>query len=307
MLDLETLKLFIAVAEHGSFTRAAIKLGMTQPTIGKRVQQLERDLSSQLLYRHGRGVNLTDAGERLAEVARTVLMQIDKITIELEDVEQQLRGWVTLGLPPSLGASLSVPLARQFQERFPHAKLRVIEAFSGSLLELLESGKIDLGVLYDARLSPTILVSPLLQEDLYLIESGQNAGTDEPADFGELAVGPFVLSNSSNGLRRVIDSAAALASITVDVAFELDSITALKRIVEVGPERCVLPYGAVHREVREGKLRARPFAGRGLSALLVSAMPLHRPTPRLAKELLELLVEQVETCIANGMIAGKRL
>ena len=307
MVDLETLTLFIAVAEHGSFTRAAIKLGMTQPTIGKRVQQLEKDLGSQLLYRHGRGVNLTAAGERLVEVARAVLLQLDKVKIELEDAEQQLRGWVTLGLPPSLGASLSVPLAREFQNRFPHAKLRVIEAFSGSLLELLEGGKIDLGVLYDARLSPTILVSPLLQESLYLIESGRDAGSDAPADFAELAIGPFVLSNSSNGMRRVIDAAAALASITVDVAFELDSITALKRIVEVGPERCVLPYGAVHREVAEGKLRARPFVGRGLSAVLVSAMPLHRAAPRLAKKLQELLVEQVEACIANGMIAGKRL
>lgn len=307
MLDLETMSLFLGVAEHGSFTRAAIRLGLTQPTISKRVQLLEEELGIPLLYRHGRGVSLTDAGIRLAEVAKAILLQLDELRIELGDGTQQLRGWVTIGLPPSFGSSLSVPLTRSFQQRFPEARLRVIEAFSGSLLELLEAGKVDLCVLYDARLSPTLLVTPLLQEDLYLIEAPDAPGGDGAADLSELTAGPFVLSNSSNGLRRVIDAAAALANLRMDVAFEVDSLTALKRIVETGPERCVLPYGAVHREVREGKLRARPFAGRGLSALLVSAMPLHRPVPRLARELHELLVEQVQTCIDAGMISGKRL
>lgn len=307
MLDFETLSLFLEVAEHGSFTRAAIHLGITQPTISKRVQLLEEELGASLLYRHGRGVSLTDAGNRLVEVARSILLQLEEVKVELGDDTQQLRGWVTVGLPPSFGSSLSVPLARSFQRRFPEARLRVVEAFSGSLLELLEAGKVDLGVLYDARISPTLLVTPLLQEDLYLIEAADGEGGDGPVELSELATGPFVLSNSSNGLRRVIDAAAALADLRMDVAFEVDSLTALKRIVETGPERCVLPYGAVHREVREGKLRARPFAGRGLTALLVSAMPLHRPVPRLAKELHDLLAQEVQTCIEAGMIAGKRL
>ena len=63
-MDFESLKLFLAVAEHASFTRAAIELGMTQPTISKRIQQLETQLGSLLLYRHGRGVRLTEAGVR---------------------------------------------------------------------------------------------------------------------------------------------------------------------------------------------------------------------------------------------------
>lgn len=307
MFDFETLQLFLAVTEHGSFTRAAIKLNLTQPTISRRVQLLEDQLGSPLLYRHGRGVSLTEAGVRLRDVARSVMLQLDTVRAEISSEDQHLRGWVTLGLPPSLGTSLSVPLARRFQERFPHAKLRIVEAFSGTLLEFLEAGKVDLGVLYDARLSPTMLVSPLLQEDLFLIESVNLPDSEKPADVQELQIGPFVLTSSSNGLRRVVNAAAALANVQIDVAFEIDALTALKRIVEIGPERCVLPYAAVYREVQEGKLRARRFLDRGLSALLVSAMPLHRAVPRLTKELQELLVEQVDCCIADGMISARRL
>jgi LysR family nitrogen assimilation transcriptional regulator len=303
-VDLETLKLLLAVAEHGSFTRAAIKLGMTQPTISKRIQQMEELLGTRLLYRHGRGVNLTEAGNKLANVARTIFVQLEAIKEELQDGEQQLQGWVVLGLPPSLGASLSVPLARQFRERFPCARLRIVEAFSGSLLELLEAGKIDVGVLYDARLSPTMLVNPLLRENLYLVDRGDCEGPLDPVSIDELGVGSFVLSNASNGLRRVVNAAASMAGITMDVAVEIDSLTALKRIAELGPERSILPYGAIYREVEEGKLRARPFDGRGLNALLVSATPLHRPVRRLAKELHKLLVEQVDSCIKAGVLTG---
>lgn len=85
---------------------------------------------------------------------------------------------------------------------------------------------------------------------------------------------------------------------------EIDSVTALKQMVEIGPERCILPYGAVYREVAEGKLRARPFTGRGLNALLVSATPLHRPVRQLTKELHKLLVDQIEISIAEGILTG---
>ena len=303
-MDFESLKLFLAVAEHGSFTRAAIELGMTQPTISKRVQQLETQLRNLLLYRHGRGVRLTEAGVRLADVARSVLLQLDSLEEELAGGSITLSGWVTLGLPPSLGSSLSVPLARRFKARFPSAGLRIIEAFSGSLLELLEAGKVDIGVLYDARIAPTILVDPLFSEQLYLIESGATDGSMEAAELTELGVGPFVLSHSSNGLRRVIEAAASLSNLEIDVAVELDSLTALKSMAEIGPERCVLPYGAVYREVAEGKLRARPFAGRGLNASLVCATPLHRSVRRVTKELQALLVEQIKSSLAEGTLTG---
>ena len=260
-MDFDSLALFLAVAEHGSFTRAAIQRGMTQPTISKRIQLLEVELGAALFYRHGRGVRPTDAGLRLAEVARSLFAQLSAVKEELADAGQQLRGSVTLGLPPSLGASLSVPLAWRFQQQFPLAKLRIIQAFSGSLLELLDVGKMDLAVLYDARLSPTMLVTPLLRETLYLIERVGDVGQDKPANIAELGRGPFVLSNSSNGLRRVIDAAASLANLQIDVSVEIDSLIVLKRMVALG--RGTL-RSAIWRNLSrgaQGQARRAPFEG----------------------------------------------
>ena len=305
-LEFESLTLFLAVARHGSFTRASIDLNIAQSTISRRVQQLEECLGTRLLYRHGRGVALTEAGDRLAGVARQIFEQLDVVREELAGDANFIQGGVTLGLPPSLGASISVSLAKRFGSKFPKAHLRVVEAFSGSLLEMLEAGKLDVAVLYDARLSATLLVAPLFREDLYLIEGGRT-GNGAAVDLATLGSGPFVLSHSSNGLRRVLDDAAAGAQVRMQISFELDSLTALKRAAEAGPERCVLPFGAVETEVREGKLSARPFAGDGLSALLVSATPLHRSVRRITQELNSLLVEQIGSSLAQGTLTGKLL
>lgn len=308
MLSFDTLKLFLAVAEHGSFTRAAINLAMTQSTVSKRVQQLETELGTLLLYRDGRGVKLTEDGARFAGVARDIFTKLDEVQADFNDGAHSLQGSVTLGLPPSLGASLSVPLTLRFKEKFPAANLRVVEAFSGSLLELLDAGKLDIAILYDARVSPTMLVSPFYEERLYLIEStATQRQTKEPAALAELGEGPFVLAHSSNGLRRVLEEAAATVDVSIDIYAELDSLTTLKRVAELGVARCVLPYGAVYREVQEGKLRAIPFADPGLGATLVLAAPLHRSVRRLARELQALLREQVAQGIAEGMLTGALL
>lgn len=307
MLGFDTLELFLAVADHGSFTRAAINLAMTQSTVSKRIQQLENELGARLLYRDGRGVKLTEDGARFADVARTIFHQIDSIKADFNEGTHSLRGSVTVGLPPSLGSSLSVPLTLRFKEKFPSASLRIIEAFSGSLLELLEAGKLDTAILYDARVSPTMLVSPLFKENLYLIESAASPAMHESATLAELGIGSFVLAHSSNGLRRVLEEASAALHLSIDIYAELDSLTALKRVTELGLARGILPYGAVYREVNEGKLRARPFLGPGLSAVLVCATPLHRSVRRLAKEMQLLLREQIEESIADGILTGSML
>lgn len=306
-MDLEELKIFLTVAELGSFTRASIRLGATQSGISRRVQRLEEELEVRLLYRNGRGVSLTDAGVRVKAMTESVFQLINETREELSATGANLRGIITLGLPPSLGASLSMPLARRFQETYPEAQLRIVEAFSGTLLEWLEAAQVDLAVLYDARRSPTILTTPLLVETLYLIG---RPGHSEKRGFAlesELAEGPFAMSTSANGLRRVVDAAAARAGVTMKITVEMDSLAALKQVVEVGPERCILPMGAVYREVQAGLLQARQFEGDNLKALLVTATPLHRPVTRLMDATNKLLFEQLQVGAALGMVVGELL
>jgi LysR family nitrogen assimilation transcriptional regulator len=303
-LELETLRLLLVVAEQESFTRAASKLGIRQSSLSRQIQRLEKELDTLLLYRNGRGVNLTAEGEKLQRVAKDIFAALDTVTEELQDGRSKFQGKVTLGLPPSLGATISAAVVRQFQESFPDARLTVLVAFSGTLLEWLEAGRIDAGVLYEVHRSRSLLVTPLLQEYLFLISAPRKGEPLQPVQVSELGIGPYVVSSPANGMRRIVDAAAARSKIKMNITAEIDSLDAIKEIVGAGPERCVLPFGAVHREVKAGSLTSRRFDDAHMQALLVLATPLHRPVTRLATAVLQLVEKEVSRCVENDILSG---
>ena len=303
-MELETLRLLLVVAEHESFTRAASKLGMRQSSLSRQIQRLERELDVSLLYRNGRGVRLTLEGEKLQRVAKDILGALNTVTEELLEGRSKFQGKVILGLPPSLGATISAAVVRRFQESYPEARLTVLVAFSGTLLEWLEAGRIDAGVLYDVHRSRSLLVTPLLQEHLHLVSAPCEDEIVAAAQLSELAVGPYVVSSPANGMRRIVDAAAARCRIKMNITAEIDSLDAIKEIVATGPERCVLPLGAVHREVKAGFLKSRRFDDAHMQALLVLATPLHRPVTRLATAVLQLVENEVKRCVDNDILGG---
>jgi LysR family transcriptional regulator, nitrogen assimilation regulatory protein len=303
-VELEALRLFLAVVENSSFTRAGTKSGMTQSALSRQVQRLERELNARLLYRDGRGVKLTEAGEKLVRAARQIFASIDALKDELIEDSSRFRGTLTLGLPPSFGATISGPLVRRFREEYPEARLRVLVAFSGALTEWLEAGRIDAATLYDVHRSATLLVTPLLRESLYLVSAPSKRSEPDTVSLSELGKGSYVIPCSENGMRKIIDSAAARLNIKMRIAAEIDSLDATKEIVEAGTERCILPLGAVHREVKAGKLIAQRFENPALEALLVLATPLHKPVTRLTSAVLRMVEAEVMRCVKAGILGG---
>lgn len=310
-MELLELRYFVQVADLGSFSKASVKLGISQPALSRQIQKLEHELRTSLFYRHGRGVSLTQPGRKLYEVVRHLLGALAEIKEEIQDQSERLTGTVTLGLPPSICATLGAPLARRFHENYPDATLRIHEVFSGTLLEWVEGGRLDLAVLYDARRGRSMLSSPLLVENLMLIQSarhaagGSAAGDGGPVPVATLGSMTLVLPGPENGLRRVVDAAARRADIDLRVEMEIDSVTAIKHLVEEGIGSTILPFGAVHREVMQERLIAREIESKDMHAMLVTATPLHQPVSKATRALLRLIHAEVAKCVANGVLKGK--
>jgi LysR family transcriptional regulator, nitrogen assimilation regulatory protein len=302
-VDFTRLKYFVEIADLGSLSRAAVRLGITQPALSRHLRNLEAELQTELFYRHGRGVALTEAGRRLHDIGADVLKKLTGAKEELLARRDVVAGAITLGLPPSIAATLGAPLATAFARRYPEAQLRIREGFSGVLVEWVESGRLDLAVLYDARRGPTMLVTPLLLEDLFLIEHPAKARSGA-ARLEQLRSSVLVLPGPENGLRRVFDAACRKARVQPKVAMEIDCVAALRQLVEDGQGRTVLPFGAVHREVRDGRLMARPFRTSSMRAMLVVATPAHRPVTRLAKLVMNLLHAEVRQLADAGVLRG---
>src|SRR5258708_5760934 len=149
-MDLKQLEYFRHIAELGSFTRAAAYLSVVQPALSRQVRQLESELGQSLFERNGRGVVLTEAGNRLLEHTRGILTQIGRARQDLEDQRNGDSGHFALGLPPSLGRSVTVPLVDAFRRSLPNANLVTVEGLSTYILEWLAVGRVDCALVYNA-------------------------------------------------------------------------------------------------------------------------------------------------------------
>ncbi len=310
-MELLELRYFVAIADAGSLSRAAIRLGVSQPALSRQIRNLETELSAALFYRHGRGVALTEAGKRLYATGTDIIQKLHGVREELQARNSLVTGTIALGVPPSIAATIGAPLATKFAALYPAAELHLRESFSGVLVEWVEAGRLDLAVLYDARRGPSMLVTPLLLEDLFLIEppvapSGAPPGSTGAASatLAELGARDMVLPGPENGLRRVLDAACRSAGIKPRITMQIDCVAALKQVVEEGGGCTILPFGAVHREVRDGRLSARPFRTANMRAMLVVATPSHRPVTRLAKLTLDLLREEVRNLAEAEVLRG---
>src|SRR5690606_12509285 len=119
------------------------------------------------------------------------------------------------------------------RERLPHVKLKVVEAYSGFLRERLQSGRLDLALLYDDAVEAGLSRQPLLDDQLVLVTS---AGADLPATLplAELTRWPLVLPGREHGLRRLIDDACAAEKLELNVVAEIESLNSVKRATEAG-------------------------------------------------------------------------
>lgn len=303
-MELLELRYFVTVAEAGSFSRATVELGTTQPALSRQVRKLEGELKCDLFYRHGRGVSLTAAGKKLLDAVKPLLQQVVQIRDEILEDGDHPSGSVAFGVPPSIGATLAASLSRRFSKECPEARLRIHEAFSSTLFEWVEMGRLDLAILYDARRGRNLIVEPLLKEALFMVEASDGGGEDRPIELEELSRRRFIMPGPENGLRRVIDTAMAATGLALPVTMEIDSVAAIKQLLELGDEATVLPFGAVHREVRGGRLRARRVNAENAQAMLVTATPLHRPVSRATRVLMGLVRSEIRKSVKAGVLVG---
>lgn len=305
-MEFKQLNYFIHVADLGSFSKASAFLSVAQPALSRQIRNLETELGTELLYRDGRGVTLTEAGGQLLDHAKSILDRTERARSEIIALKDTPTGSATLGLPPTVCQVLVAPLLRRFKESYPNVSLRVVEGFSGHVKEWLASGRIDVGVLYNSpRARRNLKTQELLVENLCLIGPGDGVSGDEREyPLRRLAEVPLILPSRPHGLRLLVDTAAAHAGVTLQVDLELDSLSAIKELVQSGTGWTVLPYAAVYREVELGLMSARRVTSPPLRRTVVLATTGQRPLSAAARALVELIQVQVDELVSSGKWSG---
>jgi LysR family nitrogen assimilation transcriptional regulator len=292
-VELTQLRNFIEVAERGSFTHAAVALGLNQPALSRQIRRLELELHKSLLYRHGRGVRLTDAGERFATTARNVLHQLH---VAAQTVPAPDTGRITIGLPPTFGRLLTVRLVRAFAAHYPRARITIVEGFSCHLRERLGTGEIDIALVHDPADETPGAWETVVNEPLCLVvPKSRDDGPAATVTLAEVAMLPLIFPSAPNPVRAIIEKAAARCGFLLDAAQEIDTIETTMELVQNGFGYAIAPPVSIQNTqyVRTLQLRRIVEPDMYLTLSLASSCPEpHAPLHGKAMALLKDVVAQ---------------
>jgi DNA-binding transcriptional LysR family regulator len=260
-MNLRQVRYFVAIARLGSLSSAAKELNVAQPALSHNIRSLENELGVPLLERHSRGVTPNDLGLMLLNHCSMIMREFDRIPDLVDDFTKNPAGEVKLGITTTAAASLIAPLLTKVHEDFPRITLHAVEGMSGTLAQDLKSGALDMAILYDATAleSSEFVISPIMTEELYLVGSAETTlARHASVPFVDLSSFPLAIPSRYHTLATRLHATARTLEITLNVAFEVDSLTGMLELVRAG-FYTIVSYGSVAKYVHDGEMVARPI------------------------------------------------
>lgn len=297
-MNLKQLEYFVRVAELGSFSRAALILNIAQPALSRQVRLLETDLHVTLLMRNGRGVVLTEAGKRLFDHSIGILQLMSRVREDLESTRGEPAGRIVIGLPPSMGRLLTLPLVEGFRRTLPKARLAIVEGLSTHLAEWIATGRVDVGLLHNPESQEALEFTPVLDEPLGMVSPAATGkrgkvSAGNTVTLAELVRYPLILPERSHAIRKLLETQAALSGHKLNVALEVSSVQSILELVRAGHGHAILTATALAASGEPEAFVLRPLTEPRLTSTLCLAVSAHKPATPLSKQVLRLLRELI--------------
>ncbi|EST55985.1 transcriptional regulator [Brevibacillus panacihumi W25] len=294
-MELRQVRYVLAVAEERSFSRAANRLHLAQPSLSQQIAKLEKLLGVTLFHRLPQHVELTDAGQRFVQVAQTLVDMSEGLEREMRSYAVGESGKLMVGSLPITGAYVLPHVISAFTKRFPGVELQLVEDTSSHLEQLLVRGKIDVSLLTMPIGDPSIETIPAINEEIFLALPPQHPlAKRKEIDLAEVADQPFILLKEGQGFRTISLRLCELAGFRPRIVFESSNIQTVQSLVSAGmglsfaPKMIALAPGSAEPPVYV-PLTSKP------SRTLVVAYRKDRPLSKPAEAFVRILVEKGET------------
>ncbi|WP_139489085.1 LysR family transcriptional regulator [Brevibacillus dissolubilis] len=234
-MELRQIRYVLAVAEERSFSRAAARLHLAQPSLSQQIAKLEKEWGVPLFHRLGQKVELTDAGERFAQQAQILIDQAEALEREMRAYASGDSGRLLVGSLPITGAYVLPHVIPEFSKQFPHVELQLVEDTSSSLEQMLVRGKLDVSLLTMPIEEPSLEIQPAFQEEIYLALPPDHPLSDrDEIDLAELSQQPFILLKEGQGFRQISLMLCEQAGFTPRIVFESSNIQTVQSLVAAG-------------------------------------------------------------------------
>jgi DNA-binding transcriptional LysR family regulator len=247
--DLGDLRAFIAVAELASFRAAAETIHLSQPALSRRIEKLEDALGVRLFDRDTRNVEMTAVGRDFARKARNLLDDLDEMLLGVRDVATNRWGQVTLACIPSTVHYFLPAVLRQYHERFPRIRVRILDESANEVLSAVAHGEAELGLDITGSDEPTIEFEPLLTESFVAACLRDHPlARQRTVTWAELSRYDFMTVDKASGNRLVMDLALASRRDRPQPCFETRHVSTLVAFVEAGLGVAAVPRLSMPRK-----------------------------------------------------------
>ena len=260
-MDLTSLRVFLAVAEARSFSRAAAKVHRTQPAVSQAVKRLEDDLGEQLFDRSSKSGTLTDAGRVLENYGQRLVRLAEEAEAALRELRDLRRGRVLIGANEAAVHTL-LPLMAQFRAVVPDIAIDVRRVPARQIPVEVQQGSLDFGALTFRPTEPDLLSVPVGHDELVLlVPPTHRFATRDAVTMAEVADEPVVAHNDPSPARERVLRLFEEQQIVLQMVIALPSLDVIKRAVELGMGVALLPRRCAPTELASGRLVAVPVQG----------------------------------------------
>lgn len=292
-------KLFIDAAELGSLSKVALAYGTSQPHISRQIGELEQECGGRLFQRTGRGVVLTELGQRIAPKVRAWMASTDELANDVRTSAGTPIGKVRVGSLPSTAHPLVSTLYQRLKERYPLIQLAVREGQGAQLETWLEDGSVDLAILYRTGKSPKNGDIYLVETSTYLVGAAGDSLTSRPTvRFSALHNLPLVLFCRPSSWRNHLEQISAERKVSLNVALEADSLSLQTHIASRGGIYALLGPYAVAAASKDHRLQSSKLVDPVVPRHIALAMSRHGNLTLACRTVMQMVQDIVKSGVA---------
>ncbi len=288
-MELRQLEYFVAVVETGSFSQAAERCSVAQPSLSQQIIKLEKELGYPLFERLGRRIAITDAGNLLYPRAKSILSDVQHAKHSIMSDSSSDRGSLSVGIIPTLGPYLLYETVTQFKQQYPDVKLEIREDMTQGIMNQLLNAELDIGFVSLPIENKQIVTDKLFLEPLYVaVRSDHILAQSQSVDIATLSNTPFIRLSDQNCLSDQLDAFCYVQKIDPPTIYHTTQLATVMEYVRLGMGVSIVPACAVATYHGDG-LVFKHISQNSLDRVIVSARHQGRTESEVSKTFTHIL------------------
>ena len=288
-MEFRQIQYFITLYEDGSVTRAARRLHIVQSALSMQMAKLEAEVGQRLFMRTPQGMQPTPEGRRLYRLFLPVVTGYQRAREQVIEATGELNGEVRFGMIATIAQGVLVDAILEFSSAHPKVELSMTDGFSGDLIDAVALGQLDAAVINKPRRALTLKSETIADEDLLLVMGPAHADVPASLRFSGMSALKLVFPTRRHGLRGIIENFAEAEDVHLSPSLEIDSISAILKLVRESDFCTLLPHVAVRGLLERAEVKVHRFVSPRLRRQIVAVTDPSRPLNPAAAAFLSVL------------------